>query len=199
VRQTIPLGGGFRVTCDMAADWEPAGDGYALPARFEVAHPGTDGGPRLTLVFETRDGVPTCTCVQVDGAPDGREVRNQDLRGVPPIDQLADAAIEVLAGDVERDTDGNVTAVALRAETTPARRRFARRARAAAPRKSAVDLEEVARVYERHLGDAPTLAVAEHFGVRRATASAYATRAREAGFLTVTSSGGRPRTREEDT
>jgi hypothetical protein len=197
---TINLAGGFRITWDeMAVDWKPVTEDYALPDTFKVVHAGTEGEPRLSVTFQIRDGVPTCTSVELAAKRSGREVRNSDLRGVPSIDQMAEVAIEVLAGDVQHDANGNITRIDLWAETSSARQRFARLVRKQAPRRRAVDLAEVARVYESHLQDAPTLAVAEHFGVTRSTASQYASRARDAGYLTATSPGGRPRTREEKT
>jgi hypothetical protein len=73
------------------------------------------------------------------------------------------------------------------------------RLRGAGTRRSAAHLAEVARVYQHawDTGQAPTRAVAEHFTISQSAAAKRVSRARQAGYLPITTRG-KPRAERQE-
>lgn len=159
-------------------------EGILLPQEFRVVeslardrkHAVGDAYLNAEYMFSMIDGVPRCIFagVRADfGSP--REVRASDLREVR-IEYVLEAAILHLSRF-------SVARQVLTAET-----------RSLMKRRGTVSnqtLQEVAKVYEDHVDDAPTQAVADHFGIQLRTASLRVKRAREAGYITKTAKAGR--------
>lgn len=159
-------------------DLVPFGKGYALPRRFD---PAVFKGPELTHVIEmvvTLDaGRFVCESVRVRRKKGGPPVTGKGLRDVPVATLLRTMAIsELLREKSTKAADGSV-----------------KRARAEIPDLRALAsqgptdevMEYVALVYRIAFacGEGPTGAVRDAFGVPRATAARWVTRARADGHL----------------
>ena len=59
----------------------PVGD-RLVPPVIEVELDGVDGQPALSMLVEVIDKVPRCTEISIKRSPNGREVREKDLRAV---------------------------------------------------------------------------------------------------------------------
>jgi hypothetical protein len=155
-----------------------------LPGRFVACFPDDRGGPELHLRFEMRDGVPQCREVFLQSEPDGREIRQVDVKSVD-VERFLEIACQMIALHmVEQYPAGGVDAVMSHREPDLAAvaksvSRARRNTRRQIPDEK---LSEVADVYRAN-PSRPTAAVAERFGLALRTASLYVKRAREAGLL----------------
>lgn len=159
----------------------------ALPKQFTYVERPDDERLPMYLVecSHTEDGVPIVEAVHVvHRPPNGRDVRQSDLRNLRPLEDVIEEAWTRVrlpwqeVGDLSAE---HLQAVgASRAQD----RKLLRGLRAQNRRKVTPKLlAEVSQVYRDHAADgAPTKAVAEHFGVASSTASLYVRRARDAGL-----------------
>lgn len=157
---------------------------HALPKTFELRSHNDEPQPDVRLRFDLVDGAYQCREMTLTAREGGREVNTTDLRAVH-IDDLLEEAARMIALTVEDQEDGSVVISPVIDDAgEEAAVRQVRGARTSAKRSiSRALLAEAAAVYEAHEGDAPTLAVADHFGKARRTASLYIKQARDAGLL----------------
>jgi hypothetical protein len=158
--------------------------GTLLPRSLEACFPDDRGGPELHLRIEMHSGIPQVRQVLLLCSPDGREVRQSDLRSVD-LDLYLEVACQLAALHVTEELDaGSITAAHSGAPADLATvARSVSRARRNTRRQIPDDkLHLVAEVYRANPGR-PTAAVAERFGLALRTASLYVKRTREAGLL----------------
>lgn len=154
--------------------------GMLLPRRFEASFPDSRGGPELRLRIEMRGGIPQVRQVLLGCVPDGREVRQSDVRSVD-IDLYLEVACQLAALHVtdELDAGGIMAAHSGAPGDLATVARSVSRARRNTRRQIPDDkLHQVAEVYRAN-PRRPTAAVAERFGIALRTASLYVQRARE--------------------
>lgn len=166
---------------------------HEVPEFIFVKFPGVDGQPELEMTIDSSSGVPKCTRVMISALPEGREVRNHDLRqadletwieSIVPV--FMDEIVDRGGGDfpmktVQRVGDGD-------AAYARAARKELQKARRAARRKISPDLlQRVAEVYRsegsRSDEARPAKAVRTAFAVSQRTAYRYISEARRLGFL----------------
>lgn len=188
------------------------GSRVKVPRRVGYVHHGRRGSPSARLVFEIRDGSPTCIEVTVTAGVDGRGVKTGDLETLPSLDNLArnafaELAVAQYAGDDPSDlivvgqngeVDQEATAakvmesIAQKLQTQEAwkHKRKATAVRALDEGQRADELEAVARIYREHLNARPIEAVQSLMGYESTrTASRRVQEARRAGFLPPTTRG----------
>lgn len=151
-----------------------------VPPKAAMTFDGREGTPDATLRFEIRDGRPECVEVHVMTKPDGRGIRSADLAMV----NVDTVTIAVFAELAEMGLQSE--AEALKAFHSVSEARLRRR-----PTVTRTDLEEVAKVYRKHLASNPTTAVARQLGYTDRTAARRVAQAREAGLLPPTTPGKR--------
>jgi hypothetical protein len=151
-----------------------------VPPKASMTFEGRDGTPDATLRFEIRDGRPECVEVHVMAGPDGRGIRSADLAMVN-VDTVTIAVFAQLA-EIGLQSE----AERLSAFRSVSEARLRRR-----PTVTRTDLEEVAKVYRKHLKSDPTAAVARQLGYTHRTAARRVAQAREAGLLPATTPGKR--------
>ena len=154
-----------------------------LPRRFVACFPDDRGGPELHLRFEVRGGIPQCREVLLASLPDGREIRQSDIRSAD-LEQFLEVACQMVAPHISglpvlSETGFEHPGVPTHADVARSVARARRNTRRQIPDSK---LPEVAEVYRAN-PDRPTAAVAEHFGIALRTASLYVRRARDAGLL----------------
>jgi hypothetical protein len=163
----------------------------AVPRVAVYAHDGDIGEPDLEVTFEVRDGRPECVDFHVRAKPDGRGIRTADLQMVTNLDAMAVYLFERVApvpggsafNWMWRQTEEN----AGRARRAVYEARKARRGSV-----SKAELEQVAKVYRKHLDASPTAAVRMLLGYKsERTAARRVQQAREAGLLPATTPGKR--------
>jgi hypothetical protein len=133
----------------------------------------------IQYTFEMWNGTPEC--IEVIMAPaegSQRGVRAKDREYVK-IDDVLEAALIYLAHWQRSPLSSQyrrtaVNSLMRRRRTTPED-----------------VLRDTARVYEENIDDAPTQAVADHFGISKSGADKRVKRARDAGFITKTAHTGR--------
>ncbi|WP_162943629.1 hypothetical protein [Arthrobacter celericrescens] len=166
--------------------WHQVGD-CRVPAALEVMERLWDGGTEtgdplqeflyVRYGFGMIGGAHRLLHIEMDSVSGTREIQAADLRR-PRIEYVLEASLLHLcrtpwpAGSIARRRD---------VATVMKRRR----------RLSDDVLQEVARVYEANIDDAPTQAVANHFDLQLRTASLRVKRAREAGYITKPAKTGR--------
>jgi hypothetical protein len=155
-----------------------------LPRRFVACFPDDRGGPELHLRFEVRAGIPQCREVFLQSHPEGREVRQADIRSAD-LELYLEIACQMVAPHVSAlpvlGEDGLEYPKAVAGNTEVAR--GVARARRNTRRQLSDDrLPEVADVYRAN-PSRPSAAVAEHFGLEARTARLYVRRARDAALL----------------
>jgi len=155
-----------------------------LPRRFVACFPDDRGGPEIHLRFEVRGGIPECRELLLASVPDGREIRQSDIRSAD-IEQLLEVACLLVAPHVSglpvltEDGFEHPSVPVRQADVARSVARARRNTRRQIPDSK---LPEVVEVYRAN-PDRPTAAVAERFGIALRTASLYVRRARNAGLL----------------
>jgi hypothetical protein len=159
-------------------------DGVKVPTWISQRRYGV-GGPDMTVVVELRDGSPQLTELTFSSPPGQGEVRQKDLRAVD-LDRLATDLYASAVAVSLRGEESDENEQAMRIAT-----KFIERQRLPRDYRVITDdfLKEVAKVYRRNFGRAPTNAVAKAFGVKQRMASTYVDRARKAGHLPRTKQG----------
>jgi len=175
--------------------------GIFLPERFEVIEPLTEDGKfspaeirddgrgfsyrqidrTVHYKFEMQEGVPRCVFVGFGSPPGFEEIRPQDLRNAH-IEAALAAILDFFAGTNAQGLRPQKVVRTAGVELVRKRRRHA---------LTDDVLREVAAIYEESINDAPTQAVADHYGIELRTASLRVKRAREAGYITKTAKAGR--------
>jgi hypothetical protein len=144
---------------DKADLWE---EGHRLPS---TSH--TPTGPlQVRLDWRVTDGRPECDGVHVT-SPSGAPITSGDLRALDLPKLIRHERAQIVAAHAQPPTRGLMR------------------------RSDAKRLAEVAEVYRAAFtsGQPPTKAVADHFRVKRGTASGWVAQARAAGILPPTSPG----------
>lgn len=164
---------------------EPLRDSETLlPRSFVACFPDNRGGPELHMRFEMHGGIPQCREVLLRSLPDGREVRQSDIRSAD-VEHFLEVACQMVALHVTEEHGADAVAAAHSGAPGDLSHvaRSVSRARRNTRRQIPDDkLHLVAEVY-RASPARPTAAVAEHFGIALRTASLYVRRARDAGLL----------------
>jgi hypothetical protein len=180
---------GLSVSGHFNAERARVGD-RDLPQRYEMHFEPKDDepGPALRMVFEILGGVPQCREVHLVSSEHGREIRRTDLRSIALEDHLELATLSVAqpVRDTRREGEVGVgrLVITLDASGLDEYRRTVQSARRTAQRRGPgePELREAAEVYQS-ADRAPTVAVAQRFGIKHRTASLWIARARKLGYL----------------
>jgi hypothetical protein len=160
---------------------------HVLPREVlvELAVDSTHDSPLLHLEIAVEDGRPLCRSARIVGGEARREVRSSDFARIR-VEQLIEDVLALFALTTSMTEGGalRMTPVGQPIDALPAVH-GARRARKLTP----AFLREVAAVYLSNRSSAPTTAVAERYGVAHRTASYWAAKAEEAGYLRATTRG----------
>jgi len=183
VQRTI--GGGAYVEYDMAARLAELGD-RLVPPSMVATLPAIDGLPAIRLAIVVRDGIPVCRRIEIESAPEGRDVRQADLDAIN-VDDLIERVCSAVGARVLRRTDADSDAAAWEWNDANAVEPAARSGRPV--RLSDERIRRAAEVYRAHLHERPTQAVAAAFGIAPRTAAKYVGEARIRGFLPPTTPG----------
>jgi hypothetical protein len=167
---------------------------FIVPARVAYSYEGKRGEPDIKATFEIHDGRPECMEFTITAKRDGRGLRTADLR-VFDLTEMAVGAFLMFA-TVPRPSQDEPDAVLLFPPRDEAEVRRAERDiyEARAARRGAVtraELEEVARIYRKHIKASPTKAVEMVLGYPPRTAARRVEQARAAGLLPKTTQGKR--------
>ena len=172
------------VSGHLSAQRAQVGD-RMLPKLYELHAEPNDDEPRpgLTLEFEVIDGVPQCRGLHLVSTEHGREVRRGDLR-IALEDHLEWATLAVAQPVLGGRREGGAFVMTLDPSGLDAYRGTVQSARRTAQRRGPgePELREAAEIYQS-ADHAPTVAVAERFGIKHRTASLWIARARKLGYL----------------
>jgi hypothetical protein len=159
-------------------DKVPSGK-LAVPRKIRFVA-GGGAMPSLTMGIEVRNGVATCTYLELVAGSDN-DVRAKHLKLIP-IETWVKRIVAECAEDVVETTKKERIFIMGRAtaEKLDAVERMQRRRRD--PRQDRTLLERVAALYRQH-PDAPNKAVAAEFGVSERTAGRWAEYCSDAGLL----------------
>ena len=167
--------------------WTLVGD-RAIPNQMELVFPGPGGQPQMEALVEVIDGVPRLTEWRLVRSPDGREIRQMDLRKVNVdglVEQItASCAAPILGHDPEKDT----VKLGLPGWGGPGVRqesaKFVSRSRQGSRRPMTAERKQrVADVYNaQETGGIEAVEIA--FEVSRSTAKRYINAAKDAGLIT---------------
>lgn len=143
-------------------------------------------GPDRFLKVEVRDGAPELVELSFRSKQGHGEIRDSHVRA----EQVNRLAIDLYAssfmdlGDLSGSSEDRERAIA-------AAKRLVERQKLPREYRDLNDdmLREVAEVYRAHIKDAPTRAVAKHFGVGARMASTYVDKSRKKGLLPPTKQG----------
>jgi hypothetical protein len=149
-----------------------------VPLKATLTFEGLSKSPDVLMRFEIRDQRPECVEISVKAKPDGRGIRDADI-GIFHIDRLTINVFERLANLGARDEKVLLAASRSVHEARKARRGGVTRA----------DLENVARIYQQHIGTSPTRAVALEYDFSERTAARRIKEAERVGLLPVTTPG----------
>lgn len=169
-------------------NWQTIGN-CRVPESLQITERFWDGGsktedPNQDFVyvhygFGMIGGAHRCLMLEMESSTGTREIQASDLRRIRIEYVLESALLHICQWQEPWPT-------------SPSSRR--RDVSAVVKRRRAVSddvLAKVATVYENNLDDAPTQAVADHFGIQLRTASLRVKKAREAGYITSTAKAGR--------
>ncbi|NYI41506.1 hypothetical protein [Demequina lutea] len=168
---------------DLAKPMVIVGD-RAVPPLLEVEFQGVDGQPAFEGRIEVISGVPRWTDVRVYRVPDGREVKQKDLRAIR-LDDWLESFITVMSFKVTERNGGKWAAVSSDTDVDirEGMRSISRSRRGERRRITGVLKARIAEIYEAH-DSGGIEAVATAFNVSKSTAIRYINEATADGLIT---------------
>lgn len=156
----------------------------AVPPLIELHFPGVDGQPSFDGRIEVIEGVPRWTDLRISRVPDGREIRQRDLREVG-LDEWIEIFVALSSGQVTQRDGSRMTVVQGSGDKDVSNGiRAVRKSREGSRRPLTDDrLKQVAEIYNsQEMGGAE--AVGRAFGKSKSTALRWIDRATDAGYIT---------------
>ncbi len=158
-----------------------------VPASVTRTLEGENGHPDLVMTFEVRDGRPECVDIRIKSKPEGRGIKQADLRGFV-LDELSEIVFARFASRVAHVADDGTWLAEgplwEEREQWAARRDVAEARQSQRQPPSLSELQRVADIYKEHQGNKPIQAVQLLLGYNsRRTAARRAQQARERGLF----------------